>query len=155
MDSFRHYLCGLQGAYVQLERAGPDACQGWLVFVQDDYLTLRAPEGGDLHLPLHHIRSVSRFPPPDPYPLQAGDNRPPQTFAELLSLNQGRHVRLYHAGPEVTVGILRESGADHLVLEVATDEIVGFARFHVRSLYVPSSASALFPAESPESSQGR
>lgn len=155
MTSFKRYLSSLQGAFVQLERAGPEACQGWLVGVQEDYLTLRAPVGSDLHLPLHHIRSASRSTPLDPPPAETGTAPAPQTFAELLAQSVGRSVRLYHSGPEVTVGVLRECEGEHLVLEAATGEAVGFALFHVRSLYVPEDPQELLPLEPPEFPQGR
>lgn len=134
MGSFAGYLTGLQGHFVQVERGGPDACRGWLRSVQSDYLTLWAAGGCELHLPLHHLRSVTPHPPPAAAPPPA--EPPPATFAALLAAVAGRRVRLYHAGPEVGAGVLRECAGDHLLLEVAPDQVACYALFHVRSLTV-------------------
>lgn len=136
MEAFRRYLLGLQGEWVQLERGGPEACLGWLQSVQADYLTLRYEDGSELHLPLHHIRSVTRVPLQVPVLTPPDGPTPPPTFRELLAASRGRLVRLYHAGPEMSVGILRDCAEDHLLLEIAQDEVVCYSLFHIRSLYL-------------------
>lgn len=155
MQSFRRHLCDLLGAFVQLERGGPDACRGWLVHVKTDYVTLRSPERSDLHLPIHHIRSVTRLSPECHCPDLAQEDPPPESFAELLALQVGQWVRLYHSGPELTVGILRACDQDHLLVEIAPEHETCFALFHVRSLMVGEGVKDLFPLESEEPSQGR
>ncbi len=156
MDGFARYLRGLQGKYVQLERGGPEACQGWLYSVHHDYLTLRSEDGADLHLPLHHIRSVTSLhelvpdsPPPEGVAPEA------ETFLQLLKMNVDRRVGLYHAGPEVCTGRLQEVAQDHLVLEVAPGETTCFTTFHVRSFYVLTDDADTSSAESTQPMQGR
>lgn len=154
MHGFTGYLRGLLGACVQLERGGPEACQGRLASVQEDYLTLRASVGGDLHLPLHHIRSVTPLAPPDGTQAPAAHALPP-TFAELLASHRDRCVRLNHAGPELSTGVLRSCDEDHLLVEVSPDETACFTLFHVRSLYVPPEETAPDPDTTAEPLQGR
>jgi len=152
MEAFNRYLRGLLGAFVQVERGGPEACVGWVVHVLPDYLTVRSEAGEDLHLPLHHIRSIT--PLPDPLaPLGGGPAPapPPETFVALLELNQGRYIRLYHAGPEVCSGILREAGPEYVLIEVGPGEIACFTCFHIRSLFVPDPP----PGEAAVPVQGR
>lgn len=149
MDGFIHYLQGLLGACVQVERGGPEACQGWLQSVQADYLTLHSADHAELHLPLHHIRSVTLVPgvPPSTVP-PLPDALP--VFAEVLKASVGRVVRLYHAGPEVSVGILRSAAADHVLLETTAGEMVCFALFHIRSLYLPAEGAQAADLEAAE-----
>lgn len=136
MKKLREYLAGLVGTYVQIERGGPEACQGWLDSVQEDYLTITAKAAGALYLPLQHIRSVSMLPaPPDEVPPAPPDLLPP-VFGQLLSASVGRPIRIYHAGPEVSFGILREATDEYLVLEEAAGQIACFSLFHIRSLYL-------------------
>jgi hypothetical protein len=136
MHGFNHYLLGLKGQFVQLERGGPDACQGWVQSVQVDYLTLRCTEGGELHLPLRHIRSVTPLPPPAESICPSEIAVPPTTVTELLVTNRGKHLRLYYSGPEMSIGILRECAEDHLLLEVTPSEVICYSLFHIRSIYV-------------------
>jgi hypothetical protein len=155
MDALIGYLQGLQGVFVQLERGGPEACQGWLLSVQSDYLTLRSPEGADLHLPLHHIRSVTPLPPPPEAAMPADTGSAlPATFAELLREQVGRRVRLYHAGPEVSAGRLEGCAPDHLLLALDSGETVCFTLFHLRSLYLPAPGLEDAFAEPSEPLQG-
>ncbi|MDB4896004.1 MAG: spore coat protein [Firmicutes bacterium] len=155
MDAFSGYLRGLLGRAVQVERGGPEACQGWLQAVCSDYLTLRAEDCSDLYLPLRHIRSVTPFP--DLPPLDAAPEADlPATFAALLAASIGRTVRLYHAGPEVSFGLLRDCASDHLIMEALTGENVCYTLFHIRSLHLPSGElHGAFPAPSTEPLQGR
>lgn len=150
MDAFIGYLRQILGRFVQVERGGPEACQGWLYAVQSDYLTLRSECGSDLHLPLHHVRSVTPLPLPPLHPTEAAETDAlPEYFRNLLQRHVGDQVRLYHAGPEVTVGTLRECGQDFLLLEISPDEVAGFTLFHVRSLYVgPETAEFTSPEPS-------
>jgi spore coat protein B len=156
VDALIGHLRSLVGRLVQVERGGPEACQGWLQAVCADYLTLRSDDGADLYLPLHHIRSVT--PANVPASAAAGPTGgQPDTFVGLLQQNQGRRVRLYHAGPEVSVGILQAAASDSLLLEVPTGELVCFTLFHIRSLYVPAEGEEIVlpqPLE-PEPWQGR
>jgi hypothetical protein len=154
MSSLVRYLHELHGELVQVERGGPEACQGWLTEIQTDYLTLRANDGTDLHLPLHHIRSVTPLTPP------AVDQKPTSepsqmvTFHALLQGNLGSPVRLYHAGPETTFGTLRDCADDHLILESDSGESICFALFHIRSLYVVTDQPGSTASPAAESQQG-
>lgn len=141
MRTLFDYLTGLVGKYVQVERGGPDACQGWLAPVQQDYLTLVATTGDALHLPVRHIRSLTPIPPPPDEPCPAAFEPQPPTFADLLLSRVGQWVRLYHAGPEVSVGILREATPDFLLLEDSVGNMACYLFFHVRSVYVVPKAS--------------
>lgn len=142
--------------FVQVERDGPDACQGWLASVRTDYLTLQAPGGALLHLPLHHIRSVTPGAPPgDRCGGPDVDLQTPGNFAELLALHLDRPVRLYHAGPEVSAGILRHCDTDHVLLEVADGALVCFARFHIRSLFPLPDETVRLGAHQTETEHGR
>lgn len=136
MRTLIDYLSGLVGTYVQVERGGPEACQGWVASIQEDYLTIAAATGDELHLPLRHIRSLTPIRPPYDEPCPAAFAPQPPTFLEVLLSSIGQFVRLYHAGPEVSVGILREATPDFLLLEDSTGETVCYLFFHVRSLYV-------------------
>lgn len=135
MDAFRRYLTDRLGQLVQLDRDGPFACQGWIVNVGFDYLTLYCFDKTRLHLPLHHIRSVTPLPkletesdPPPPV------EEWPETFADLSTRYIGQEVQLYHAGPEITIGTLLACTEDYLLVEVAPDDHVCHNRFHLRSL---------------------
>lgn len=154
MDALIGYLQGLQGVFVQVERGGPQACEGWLHAVQTDYLTLRSPEGADLYLPLRHIRSVTPLPPPEGENRPAaGEGAPAASFADLLRRAVGRRVRLYHAGPEVSAGRLESCAPDHLLLTLDSGETVCFTLFHIRSLYLPAPGledAFAGPSEPPE-----
>jgi hypothetical protein len=141
MRSLFDYLTGLVGKFVQVERGGPDACQGWLASVQEDYLTIVAATGDALHLPLRHIRSLTPVQPPPNEPCPAAFEQQPPTFVDLLLSRIGHLVRLYHAGPEVSVGMLREATPDFLLLEDSAGDMVCYLSFHVRSLYVVPKAS--------------
>ena len=134
MKDFVRYLRDLQGRCVQVERGGPEACQGWLMDVKADYLALTGEEGSTLYLPLHHVRSITPLPAPALPPVPGAAQPAPENFAELLRANLGAPVRLYHAGPEVSFGILKTCAADHLLLESDSGEIACFTLFHIRSL---------------------
>lgn len=136
MRTLIDYLSGLVGTYVQVERGGPDACQGWVASIQADYLTIVSATGDALHLPLRHIRSLTPVPPLPDEPCPAAFETQPPTFVDLLLSSIGKLVRLYHAGPEVSVGTLREATQDFLLLEAPTGDMVCYFSFHVRSLYV-------------------
>ncbi len=138
MDALIRYLQGLLGACVQIERGGPEACQGWLNSVQSDYLTLRSADAEKLYLPLHHIRSVTLLREIPPLPADPEQPAPPPAFADILQANIGAIVRLYHAGPEMSLGRLCACTDDYLVLETLDGETVCFALFHIRSLYLPA-----------------
>lgn len=136
MRTLMGYLNGLVGTYAQVERGGPDACQGWVASIQEDYLTIVSATGDALHLPLRHIRSLTPVLPPEDEPCPAAFATQPPTFMDLLLSNIGRQVRLYHAGPEVSLGTLREATPDFLLLEAPGGDMVCYFFFHVRSLYV-------------------
>ncbi|MDF2626465.1 MAG: hypothetical protein K0R39_296 [Symbiobacteriaceae bacterium] len=136
MRTLFDYLNGLVGTYVQVERGGPDACQGWFASAQDDYLTIVSGTGDALHLPLRHVRSITPVPPPTDERRPAAYAVRPPTFLDLLLGSVGQVVRIYHAGPEVSVGTLREATQDFLLLEDMAGDIVCYFSFHVRSLYV-------------------
>lgn len=145
MESLVHVLRGWLGSTVQAERSGPEACEGVLAAVCDDYLLLRSWEGFDLYLPLWHVRSVTRLaePAPDFQPVDMAVS----SFREVVRSHTGQQVRLYHAGPEVSVGELLECGDDHLLLRTSPEEVVCFALFHLRSLFpVPESLEGV-PAD--------
>lgn len=149
MDALIRHLRQQVGRFVQVERSGPEACQGWLQAVCADYLTLRSDLGADLHLPLHHIRSVTPLSvPAAPVPLDSGGQ--PETFAHLLQQQVGQRVRLYHAGPEVSVGVLEACEADHLLVALPSGEVACFVLFHIRSLYVPAEGEEIVLPETPE-----
>jgi hypothetical protein len=101
-----------------------------------DYVTLCGGDGLSLHLPLHHIRSVTPVPDPGPeYPPPDGSAAAgPETFSELLAGLVGEVVRIHHAGPEVTVGTLVAATDEYLLTEIAPEGQVCHVRFHVRSL---------------------
>jgi spore coat protein B len=134
--AFRQYLRDLVGKYVQLERSGPEACQGWVFTVGQDYVTLSGFDGSPLHVPLQHIRSVTAFPDlgEDPPRSLIAPEDCPDTFDELLARYVGRRVRLNHGGPEVSAGTLLAFGDDYLLIEIAPGCQVCHARFHLRSL---------------------
>jgi hypothetical protein len=143
VETLVRYLSDLQGAFVQVERGGPEACQGWLDSVQADYFTLVADCGAELHLRLHHIRSVTPLPTPAPRrEARAKSGGRPPTFAELLAVHLGRQVRLNHAGPESCTGELRAVAPDYAVLETNPGQPVCFPLFHIRSLATPSEPPA-------------
>ena len=149
MDALIRHLRKQVGRFVQVERSGPEACQGWLQAVCADYLTLRSDQGTDLYLPLHHIRSVTPLPIPAGPPAP-GTTGQPDTFVGLLQQQVGRRVRLYHAGPEVSVGVLEACEPDHLLLALPSGEVACFTLFHVRSLYVPAEGEEIILPEIPE-----
>jgi spore coat protein B len=155
MEAFTSYLLGLLGTFVQIERGGPEACQGWLQAVHADYLTLRAGEASDLHLPLRHIHSVTPLPGLEHPIASAADEGQPDTFTDLLKAHLGFTVRLYHTGPEVSLGTLLACSADHLILETAPGEHVCYTMFHIRSLYLVRGDADLTSPESEEPLQGR
>jgi spore coat protein B len=134
MDSFLQYLNGLVGTVVQLERGGPDSCQGHLQAVYQDYVTLIDDQGAPIYLPVHHLRSVTQLilsdQPTVPLPTEEG----PETFLELLQRSRDRLVRVYHAGPELCYGRLVGCGDSHLLVEAVTGELTCFSSWHVRSL---------------------
>lgn len=152
MHDLHHYLTSLQGEFVLLNGGGPEACQGWLALVQTDYLTLLSDEGAELHLPLHHLRTIQ------PQSTAAADRRPssaptPPTFTELLTSSLGQEVRLNHGGPDVAAGMLRVAAADYVLLEIVPDGLLCFPLFHIRSFYVQAATPA--SARYPETLQGR
>lgn len=136
MSALYGYLLALQGEYVQVGRRGPGMLQGRVAAVHADYLTLVCPDQCAVHLPLRHLHAIHRLPPPAvPIPLGGAGSLPP-TFAELAAANAGRPVRVNHAGPEVGIGTLRAGADDHLLVEVAPDEIVCYPLRHIHSLLV-------------------
>jgi spore coat protein B len=136
MDSFLQYLNGLVGRFVQVERGGPEACQGHLQAVHDDYVTLIDEQGAPMYLPTQHIRSVTALPTPDqPLAVTPAETNP-STFLELLQSCQDRMVRVYHAGPELCYGKLAGIGSNHLMVEAITGEATCFSLWHVRSVYL-------------------
>lgn len=157
LEALVQYLRQWQGGYVQVERGGPDACQGWLQDLQADYLVLRSDLGTDLYLPLHHIRSISPLPAegPPPAPASAPGAPAPARFADLLRMHLGRRVRLYHSGPELSIGVLRECTDEYALLEAWSGELVCFTLYHIRSLYLPGDEPDSVPPEIAEPQWGR
>lgn len=138
-----------------MDRRGPASRRGWLQSVQDDYCTLWCEDGALLHLPLHHIRSVTPLAPPvGEIDLPSG-SQPPATFAEFLSAHLGKRVRLYHVGPETSVGTLRECDTDHVLLEMQSGQIICFTVFHIRSVWVLPEQDAVDSAAAAEPVGGR
>jgi len=141
MEALVQYLRQWLGSPVQLERGGPEACEGLLTAVRADYLSLRSVDGIDLYLPLRHIRSVTLLdatgapPPADPEP-PAGPEPLPDTFLELAQQLTGKPVRLYHAGSEMTVGHLTACTSDYLAVLSSDALHICFPLYHIRSLLV-------------------
>lgn len=136
MEALVRHLQRWLGSPVQLERGGPEACEGLLTAVQADYLCLRSVDGMDLYLPLRHVRSITLLGAAAAPPPPAEAEQLPATFVELAQQLTGTFVRLYHAGAEMTAGHLLECTSDYLAVRSSEGEEICFPLYHLRSLLV-------------------
>ena len=135
-------LQSLVGKYVKLGRGGPDQRDGVLLGVKDDYLSLQTADGGLLHYPLQHLKSITEqlgVANADSASTQGTSLQPlPGTFAQLLRSYLGHKVRVYDHGPEMAAGFLFAVENDMIQVVPNADEKVYYAVFHIRCLSVPT-----------------
>ncbi|MFX3673610.1 MAG: hypothetical protein ACE3JQ_04045 [Paenisporosarcina sp.] len=137
-----NYLSSLIGRVVQIYRGGPDSNNGWLMDVNEDYLTLQKDNGEIIYYKTAHIKSI-RENTMIKYNslLSIGASNTifkAPTFNELASHLKEQTVRINGRGPESKKGQLIDVKEDYLTLYSEDDGLVFFNEQHIKSISSPT-----------------
>ncbi|MFM1652968.1 hypothetical protein ACI7RC_12815 [Brevibacillus sp. B_LB10_24] len=133
------FLDSMVGKTLRIYKGGPEAKDGRLLSVADDYLMLDTPEGDILYYSLEHIKSICRDLGKPSMPLK---NRR-EIFEEYLEnsdLKEVLHsfkygiIQVDRGGPESRIGKLMGIGDDFIALQTKEDGMLYYQIRHIKSI---------------------
>lgn len=137
-----NYLSSMIGRVVQIYRGGPDSNNGWLLDVNEDYLTLQKDDGEIIYYKTAHIKSIREDTMIKYNSLLSIDGKNPilkaPTFNELASNLKEQTVRINGKGPESKEGQLVDVKEDYMTLYTEEDGFIFFNEQHIKSLSFPT-----------------
>lgn len=147
-QSFAEVLSAMKDSFVRIDRGGPEARNGRLLDVKNDYLVLYTEKDGVVFYQLEHVKSISKAVKNNnnnneddqssnanmmvdnfvkPEYIEADD------FAGLLTKMRYMWITINRGGPESMKGVLADSSDGHLVL-ISEKEVIRIPTFHIRSI---------------------
>ncbi|MBK3497420.1 hypothetical protein JFL43_21920 [Viridibacillus sp. YIM B01967] len=133
----KEMLLSLIHKVIKLDRGGPESCIGFLLAVEDDFVTVLTEKEGVIYYKTQHIKSLTQDSkdglnfdieiPENLEFIQAKD------FKSLLENIKYQWIRVNRGGPEKLEGVL-EDVSDDFVTIILNEEIIRLSLFHIRSI---------------------
>jgi spore coat protein B len=133
------FLESMVGKTLRIYKGGPEAKDGRLLSVADDYLMLDTPEGDILYYSLEHIKTICRDLGKPSLPLKHRR----ELFEEYLENSDLKEVlqsfkygiiQVDRGGPESRIGKLLDVGDDFIALQTKEDGTLYYQIRHIKSI---------------------